>query len=1174
MRKFTSVLLALALCAALLCIGAAAAGKDDPIEIDTPEALAEIGKTYPLDGNYILTEDIDLGGSETNPWTPIGNFNGTFDGGGHTISGLYINSSNNYAGLFGDVGGGGTVKNLTVEGSVTGSGVTGGVVGYNFGGTVSGCNSGVTVNGDTAGGVVGMNSGTVSNCYNTGAVSGESAAGVVGENYGGTVSNCYNTGAVSGKSAAGVVGMNSGTVSNCYNTGAVSGESAAGVVGENYGGTVSNCYNTGAVSGKSAAGVVGENYGGTVSNCYNTGAVTGKINAGGVYASNHGWGPIKNSYYLDTTCDVPNKGTSLSVDKFATKDSFSGWDFDTTWTISEVLGRPVLVSNPETGGGTKDDPFTIPSLNTLEYYRDKINSNGTYGDSKQYSYASANYELTANIDMSAKYGEGKGENGANVSWTPIDNFTGTFDGNGYTISGLYAVDAGLFRSIGENGVVKDLTVSGEVTGNSGSGIGGIANENYGKITGCTNKCDVNNIGFGHTGGVVGTNHGTVTDCTNTGSITTGSDTNSIGGGIAGSSDGGRISKCYNKGSVESVYYTGGIAGRIYNGGSVESCYNTGAVTGNSIYSPSAGGIVGLGGGVVSNCYNSGAVTGIGGSNVSTGGVVGCNQVAVENCYNAGEVTGNGGPYGAYTGGVVGKNTDGEISNCYNTGNVNGPDSATAKTGTGGVVGWNYNHYDIATTTNCYYLQQGEMSGIGADNGTSEKVKSKTAEEFASGEVTWLLQDGQDSGSGQVWGQTLSGDNKDGYPVLTNANRVYKVAFMEDSDTEFAAGYANSGGKVSLPESNPAAPDGSRFDGWFSDGVEFTSDTTVNADMTVTAKFTTIIVTGIDLSSDELTLKTGDAHTLTAVVTPETAADKTVNWTSSNTAVATVDADGVVTAVGAGTAVITATAADGSGVSASCAVSVSNPVLPDPTYKPVVEEPEHGEVDVTPERPKAGDTVTVRPNPDDGYTVDDITVTDKDGNKVDITRNPDGSWSFTQPEGAVTITVTFRPGTDLPFVDVSEGQWFYGYVEYVYVNGLMNGTSATTFKPNANMTRAMVWAILARIDGETVTGESWQTVAREWAMANGVSDGTDPNGLVTREQFATMLWRYAGEPASSYSLASFTDANSVSDWAATAMAWAVEHGIITGVTNTTLVPQGSATRAQCAAMLMRFVENEE
>ena len=171
---------------------------------------------------------------------------------------------------------------------------------------------------------------------------------------------------------------------------------------------------------------------------------------------------------------------------------------------------------------------------------------------------------------------------------------------------------------------------------------------------------------------------------------------------------------------------------------------------------------------------------------------------------------------------------------------------------------------------------------------------------------------------------------------------------------------------------------------------------------------------------------------------------------------------------------------------------------------------------------------------------------------------------------VLVSAVFVPAT-FPFVDVKTGDWFYDYVAYVYSNGLMDGTSATTFEPNANMTRAMVWAILARIDGETVTGEDWIETAREWTMANGVSDGTDADGYVTREQLATMLWRYAGEPDSDYSLSAFTDAGSVSGYAAAAMAWAVEHGIISGVTDTTLVPQGTATRAQCAAILMRFVE---
>ena len=177
---------------------------------------------------------------------------------------------------------------------------------------------------------------------------------------------------------------------------------------------------------------------------------------------------------------------------------------------------------------------------------------------------------------------------------------------------------------------------------------------------------------------------------------------------------------------------------------------------------------------------------------------------------------------------------------------------------------------------------------------------------------------------------------------------------------------------------------------------------------------------------------------------------------------------------------------------------------------------------------------------------------------------------------VLVSAVFVPAT-FPFVDVKTGDWFYDYVAYVYSNGLMDGTSATTFEPNANMTRAMVWAILARIDGETVTGTAWATDARAWAMAEGVSDGTDPNGLVTREQFATMLYRYAvaqGYDVSigeSTNILSYADFASISEYAIPAMQWVCGSGIITGVTDTTLVPQGTATRAQCAAMLMRFAE---
>lgn len=224
--------------------------------------------------------------------------------------------------------------------------------------------------------------------------------------------------------------------------------------------------------------------------------------------------------------------------------------------------------------------------------------------------------------------------------------------------------------------------------------------------------------------------------------------------------------------------------------------------------------------------------------------------------------------------------------------------------------------------------------------------------------------------------------------------------------------------------------------------------------------------------------------------------------------------------------------------------------------------EGGEAKTNLTNASAGSTITVTATPDEGYELDYITV---DGERIDGT-------TFTMPAHDVTVRVYFTDGSvDMPFFDVNSGDWFYEYVEYVYANGLMDGTSATTFEPNGTMTRAMVWDILARVDGETVTGTNWIETARSWAMANGVSDGENANGYVTREQFATMLYRYAGEPASSYSLSAFTDAGSVSDYAETAMAWAVEHGIITGMTDTTIEPQGTATRAQCAAMLMRFVE---
>ena len=239
----------------------------------------------------------------------------------------------------------------------------------------------------------------------------------------------------------------------------------------------------------------------------------------------------------------------------------------------------------------------------------------------------------------------------------------------------------------------------------------------------------------------------------------------------------------------------------------------------------------------------------------------------------------------------------------------------------------------------------------------------------------------------------------------------------------------------------------------------------------------------------------------------------------------------------------------------------------PTHEIVLEVSGSGEADTNLSNASELSNIIITATPDEGYTVGSVKVTGPDG-AVEVKRVSATEYRFIMPDGEVEVEVSFVREA-LPFADVARGSWYYDAVEYVYANGLMEGTSAAAFEPDANMTRAMVWAVLARIDGETISGAGWASDARAWAMESGVSDGTDPNGLITREQLVTMLYRFAGEPEHGGSLSAYADAKSVSSWAAGAMAWAVEEGVISGVTSTTLEPQSTATRAQCAAVLMRF-----
>ena len=166
--------------------------------------------------------------------------------------------------------------------------------------------------------------------------------------------------------------------------------------------------------------------------------------------------------------------------------------------------------------------------------------------------------------------------------------------------------------------------------------------------------------------------------------------------------------------------------------------------------------------------------------------------------------------------------------------------------------------------------------------------------------------------------------------------------------------------------------------------------------------------------------------------------------------------------------------------------------------------------------------------------------------------------------------------NLPFTDVASGSWYYDGVKYACDNGLMNGTGANAFSPNADTTRGMIVTILARMEGvNTSGGASWYALGSEWAMNAGISDGTNMEGKITREQLAVMLYRYAKmkgyDVSASADISAYTDASGVSGWAKEAMQWAVGSGLIQGSGNA-LAPQANASRAQIATILMRFAQS--
>ncbi len=525
------------------------------------------------------------------------------------------------------------------------------------------------------------------------------------------------------------------------------------------------------------------------------------------------------------------------------------WKRTIAWALAFALMLTLVpISALAAGGnGTEEHPYLISSLTELEAFRDSVNSGNTG--------AGEYFKLTSDIDMSAKYNETTGLSWEMIgarTYDPQDEFQwtdhpfkGTFDGAGHTIRGLYinktgpgneyyGFDAGALFEIVEGGTIQNLNVKGSVSvaAESGEAAGIAVCVRDGAIVSCTFDGTVECPNYLAAGIAAECENSLIADCKASGRITGMHLTAGIAG--TGIGTGGTITNCVNESEIIATSPAGGIAGAFE--GKIEGCVNRGSVTGRTYvwrYEDENG--------PVENRETSFAIGGIAGMSSNSG--------TVENCLNTGAVSGN-----TEVGGILGRTIsysyEGQeyftsMKNCLNTGRVTSTNEADGEHYLGLVIGtvvseaWGDDiQPGTADVVNCYYLARTAEKGIAVCNDGVDTTTAKTAGELASGEVAYLLQEGNGGNtSATVWGQKLADDE---VPVLTDNTEkaVYQLTFMAD-DAEYAMKYANPSGPATLPD-NPTKS-GYTFGGWCKEDActnvwDFGADP-VTEDMTLYAKWT-------------------------------------------------------------------------------------------------------------------------------------------------------------------------------------------------------------------------------------------------------------------------------------------------------------------------------------------------
>lgn len=1048
-----------------------------PYQIATADDLIEFAKKVnggregvggDPDACAVLTDDIDLEGSEDNQWLSIGldgsgrNYIGTFDGQGLTISGLYINTTSNTRGLFGYVGEGGTVTNLIVKGTVVSSGSAaygdGGIVGDNAG-TVSNCVSDVAVkSGYNVGGVVGWNrdTGIITNCTNNGTITGTSndvfVGGVVGTNCG-TVQNCTNNGTVETATyAGGVVGVNFGTVSGSYNTKNVAGVTAGGVVGANsyanVSGKVTSCYNTGTVTGTTTAGgVVGENiYGtspGTVTSCYNIGKVTapseGATIGGVVGANSNGTinGTVNGCYFfVETAASGVGDNSSTNVTNVTSKTTEEFASGEVAWLLQDALNQEVPTAERVWGQDIGTDP--CPVLLAFD------------------ETAPAVYQLTFNYN----------DNDAPANTVRYTNGTVTLPENptrdGYTFTGW-------------EGYTENMTVTADTTFTA----------------------QWNQITY------------TVTFESNGGSDVE-SKTVAQGGKVTKPTDptrdGYTFAGWYSDASLDDAWD-----------------FDTDTVIGPTILyakwlSANAGVSSVTVNGVTATLNDTTfTVTLPAGSSLPTADEI---QIipATGADITAGPTTNDGGANWTFT--------------------VTAEDGTTTATYTIQVTIALQPTYTVTVSANP--AEGGTVSGGGeATEGTEVTVTATPASGYHF--VRWTEND-----------TTVSTDTS--YTFDLEANRTLIAVFEQDQTP------TPDPDPTPTPDPDPSGSSTGESDGWESiaDEIAAADDgDSITIDMNGETEVPSDIFEDVAGKDVDLVFDMGDG--LSWSVNRQDIPEGT-NLTDLDLGV-DLGTDGIPVDV------INAITGEKDSVQITLAYD--------------------GDFGFTLTAPLGEDNAGYWANL---YHYDEDTEAMNFEAAAEI--GVDGSVSLPLSHAsqyAIVIDDHSHAATDVSeiFTDVPANHWAQAAIQYVYDNGLMTGISDSEFAPEATTTRAMIVSMLARMENVTsaadagftdVATDDWYATAVNWAAANGIVSGISddtfaPNDPITREQLAAMLMNYAqwkGQDTSARAdLSGYSDAPST--WASEAVQWAVAEGLLAGVTDDELQPQGQATRAQVAAIMQRFLE---